>query len=342
MVRKTVKIQDVAKIAGVSTATISRALSNPDLVSEKTRKAVLDAVKATGYHVNRAARNLRTQRANAVLALLPDLGNPFFSQILQGIESVLSPAHFSILVAETGQISGCGEQLVDYFEEGRVDGMILFDGSLDRQTINELSATGQSKKIVCACEWIEGSSFPSVRSANRRGTEAAIRHLYELGHRKIAHVSGPMGNVLTGARRESAIEVMTRFGIPPSNEYLIDGDFTLNSGRDAARKILQMNDQPTAVFCASDQIAFGLIAELTAGGLNVPHDISVVGFDDIDLSEHYIPALTTMRQDRFGLGKRAANMLMSRMNEDSSDSLHEIVVLDVELIQRHSSATVAS
>lgn len=340
MVKKTVKIQDVAKFAGVSTATISRALSNPDLVSEMTRKTVLDAVKATGYRVNRAARNLRTQRANAVLVLLPDIGNPFFSQILQGIESVLSPAHFSILVAETGQISACGEQLVDYFDESRVDGMILFDGSLDRQTITDLAATSQSKKIVCACEWIEGSSFPSIRSANRRGTEAAIKHLYELGHRKIAHVSGPLGNVLTGARRDSAIEVMTRLGIPPSIEYLIEGDFNLNSGRSAAKTILEMRDPPTAVFCASDQIAYGLIAELTAGGVNVPQDVSVVGFDDIELSEHFIPALTTMRQDRHGLGKRAASMLMSRINEEASDSLHEIIVMDVELIERHSSAAV--
>lgn len=340
MVKKTVKIQDVAKFAGVSTATISRALSNPDLVSETTRKIVLDAVKATGYRVNRAARNLRTQRANAILVLLPDMGNPFFSQILQGIESVLSPAHFSILVAETGQISACGEQIVDYFNEGRVDGMIILDSSLDRQTIDDLTATSQSKKIVCACEWLEGSSFPSVRSANRRGTEAAIKHLYELGHRKIAHVSGPLGNVLTAARRESAIEVMTRLGIPPSNEYLIEGNFDLNSGRDAARKILNMDDQPTAIFCASDQIAYGLIAGLTAGGFNVPQDFSVVGFDDIEFSEHFIPALTTMRQDRHGLGKRAASMLMSRINEVTSDPVHEIVVLDVELIERHSSAAV--
>lgn len=340
MAKKTVTIQEVAKFAGVSTATISRTLSNPDLVSDTTRKTVLEAVEATGYRINRAARNLRTQRANAILVLLPDMGNPFFSQILQGIESVLSPAHFSILVAETGQISACGEHLVDYFDEGRVDGMIIIDGSLDRQTINDLAATSQSKNIVCACEWIEGSSFPSVRSANRRGTEAAIKHLYELGHRKIAHVSGPSGNVLTAARRDSAIEAMTKFGIPPSNEYLIEGNFDLKSGREAAQEILDMDDQPTGIFCASDQIAFGLIAGLTAGGLHVPQDISVVGFDDIDLSEHFIPALTTMRQDRYGLGKRAASMLMSRINETIGGSLHEIIVMDVELIERNSSAAV--
>ena len=125
--KKSVKIQDVAKVAGVSTATISRTLSNPSVVSKATREAVLEAVKATGYRVNRAARNLRTRKSNAILVLLPDIGNPFFSQILQGIQTVLSPAGFSMLIAETAQITAAGEHLIDYFDDGRADGMIVFE-----------------------------------------------------------------------------------------------------------------------------------------------------------------------------------------------------------------------
>jgi LacI family repressor for deo operon, udp, cdd, tsx, nupC, and nupG len=337
---KTVKIQDVAKVAGVSTATISRTLSNPSVVSEATRVAVLEAVKVTGYRVNRAARNLRTQRSNAILVLLPDMGNPFFSQILQGIESALSPAGFSMLIAETDQISACGEQLVDYFNDGRADGMVVLDGGLDPAIIEELSVMPQSRNVVCACEWFDGAAFPSVRSANRRGAKAAIQHLYDLGHRKIAHISGPVGNVLTEARRDSAVETLTSLGIPPAPEWLIKGEFNLEAGRDAAKKIVDMDDRPTGIFCASDQIAFGLISELAKSNIHVPGDIAVIGFDDIELSEHFIPALTSIRQDRFGLGRRAAEILLGRVNRTDVEDRNSIIVLDVELVERGSSVAI--
>jgi LacI family repressor for deo operon, udp, cdd, tsx, nupC, and nupG len=337
---KTVKIQDVAKVAGVSTATISRTLSNPSVVSEATRVAVLEAVKVTGYRVNRAARNLRTQRSNAILVLLPDMGNPFFSQILQGIESALSPAGFSMLIAETDQISACGEQLVDYFNDGRADGMVVLDGGLDPAIIEELSEMPQSRNVVCACEWFDGAAFPSVRSANRRGAKAAIQHLYDLGHRKIAHISGPVGNVLTEARRDSAVETLTSLGIPPAPEWLIKGEFNLEAGRDAAKKIVDMDDRPTGIFCASDQIAFGLISELAKSNIHVSGDIAVIGFDDIELSEHFIPALTSIRQDRFGLGRRAAEILLGRVNRTDVEDRNSIIVLDVELVERGSSVAI--
>jgi LacI family repressor for deo operon, udp, cdd, tsx, nupC, and nupG len=336
--KKTVKIQDVAKVAGVSTATISRTLSNPSVVSKATREAVLEAVKVTGYRVNRAARNLRTRKSNTILVLLPDIGNPFFSQILQGIQKVLSPRGFSMLIAETGQISAAGEHLIDYFDDGRADGMIVFDGGLDRDVARDLIEAPQRNQIVFACEWLNNADFPSVRSANRRGAVEAVNHLIELGHKKIAHIKGPEGNVLTDARFESYVKALEENNIPIREDWIFAGDFQLNSGRDVARQILKLDEKPTAIFCASDQIACALISEFSKNNVKVPDEMAVIGFDDIELAEHFVPALTTMRQDRLGLGRQAAQILLSRMMNDAEISDSDVIVMDVDLVVRESTA----
>ncbi|MEP4770863.1 MAG: LacI family DNA-binding transcriptional regulator [Roseibium sp.] len=338
---KTIRIRDVAKAAGVSTATVSRAISNPELLTEATRDVVFEAIRSTGYRVNKAARNLRKRQAGAVLILVPNLGNPFFSQIIAGMSEAFAQRDYSILVADTmGNRSG-DDQFMDYFLDSRVDGMICLDGGLTLQDFGQLEANGMAGRVVFACEWVDGASFPSVRSDNVEGARLAVRHLYELGHRKIAHITGPHDNILTGARRQGMVEERTRLGLPVRDEWIIRGDFSLESGREAAEKILKMEERPTAVFCASDQVAFGLISALTANGVRVPEDMSVVGFDDIELSDFYVPALTTIRQDRPALGLKAASLLLDCLNgKTPMIQSGEPVVLDVELVVRQSAARI--
>lgn len=338
MKEKAATVQDVARVAGVSTATVSRALSHPAKVSEATRKLVAQAVKSTGYRVNRAARNLRTRRANSVLVLLPDLANPFFSDILEGISEHLSAAGISMLVSGTDQLRSSGDALTDYFDDGRADGLIILDGGLSRETLRALEASPGNGKIIFACEWANYGNFPSVRSENRKGAEAAIRHLYDLGHRKIGHVMGPQNNVLTHARKDSALSELTRLGVPPRNDWVIPGDFSLQAGLDAARHWLSLTDRPTALFCSSDILAFGVISELARHGINVPGDVSVMGFDDIDLAEHFIPPLTSIRQDRHALGLSAARMLTDRLPATGDHSRQQIHAVPVALVTRDSTA----
>ncbi|MGB1208367.1 MAG: LacI family DNA-binding transcriptional regulator [Paracoccaceae bacterium] len=344
---KTPTLQDVARVAGVSTATVSRALSHPDVVTESTRSRVSDAVRITGYRINRAARNLRTQRAHCVLVLLPDLANPFFSKILEGISFGLSDKGYSMLIASTKQVHDSGDRLSDYLDDARADGMIILDGQLDRDVVAALERTAHSNRILFACEWIEGARFPSVRCKNREGTRAAVRHLHDLGHRKIAHVAGPDGNVLTQARKEAFVDEIAALGLEPKPEWIIKGGFSLDAGCLAAKAWIAMEDRPTAVFCASDQLALAFIAELARHGIAVPGDLSVMGFDDIDLAEHFIPSLTSIRQDRFEIGKIAATMLLDRIVSPpiSSDTSHsalpspaQAAVVPVSLIVRDSTA----
>ena len=336
---KTSTLQDVARVAKVSTATVSRTLSNPDVVSESTRRRVSEAVKVTGYRINRAARNLRTQRSHSVLVLLPDLANPFFSTILEGISRILSQRGYSMLIASTKQVHDSGERLIDYLDDARADGMIILDGGLTPEVVGMLESTPHAKRILFACEWIEGANFPSVRCQNRQGARVAVNHLYELGHRKIAHVTGPEGNVLMHSRKEAFVAQMEKLELELKPEWVIAGDFSLTAGCLAAQEWIAIDDRPTAVFCASDQLAMSFIAELSRHGFKVPNDVSVMWFDDIDLAEQFIPPLTSIRQDRLMIGETAAKMLMERIVTPNEEHSTHAAVLPVSLVVRESTAT---
>ncbi len=339
---KTSTLQDVARIAGVSTATVSRTLSNPNLVSESTRTKVSKAVASSGYRVNRAARNLRTQRAHSILVLLPDLANPFFSTILEGISHHLSRKGYSMLIASTKQVHESGERLTDYLDDARADGMIVLDGGLDRGTIQSLETASQSTRVLFACEWVETGDFPSVRSENRRATAAAIHYLHDLGHKKIAHVTGPEENVLAQTRLDAFKAEMATLELDLNPDWIIPGDFSLTAGCSAAQAWMALQDRPTAVFCASDLLALGFISELSRHGFEVPRDVSVMGFDDIDLAEQFIPPLTSMRQDRFLIGQTAATMLLERIDQPTGAGGDEnIAIIPVSLIERESTAPLA-
>ncbi len=332
------KIQDVAREAGVSTATVSRALSHPGMVADATREAVLKAVRKTGYRVHQAARNLRRGRTGAIVALVPNIGNPFFSQVLAGIESVAARHGYSVLVADTSRPQNRHEQVSAYQHNDRADGLIVLDGRLALDFGRKKRIDETRPPIVFACEWSDDIAFPSVMIDNRVGARKAIEHLYALGHRKIGHVSGPQGNVHTQARYEGMREKMRELGLVIRPEWFLNGDFTLQSGLDASARWLAMREKPTAVFCASDEMAFGFISGLKAGGYGVPDDVSIVGFDDIDISRCFIPALTTIRQPRLEIGTIAANMLIELIASPNEPLAEPQCSLPVDLIVRESTA----
>lgn len=336
MARKIATIVDVAKAANVSTATVSRALSKPELLSEDTRNAVFAAVKSTGYRANQAARNLRMKRAGAILVLVPNIGKPFYSTILSGISDGFVGSDYSVLISDTESQPLEDADLAGSFLDGRIDGVLTLDGNLPAGVLESCHAAGVSHRIVFVCEWSSDDRFHSVQSDNIAGARMAIRHLYDLGHRKIAHVTGPVGNVLTTARRTGVQAEREKIGLPVKDEWIIRGDFSLESGRHAAEQILAMKDRPTAVFCAADTVAFGLIARLQEGGMAVPRDISVIGFDDIEMSGSFIPALTTIRQNRQEIGQLGAKRLLQHMSNPNCENGIDLV--EVELIERASTS----
>jgi len=324
----TVRLTDVARRAGVSPATVSRVLSRPELVSPAMREAVMQAVTATGYRMNQAARNLRKQRTGAVVALVPNLGNPFFAKILSGMGQELNAAGFDLLVGDTMDEGGRHRALNRFLDPSRADGIILLDGQV---TQADLAALPQAPPLVMACEWIEGSAVPRVVLDNALGTELAARHLRELGHSRIGWIGGPPANVLHKARLEGLARVLGK--VPPG----YPGDFSLQSGAQAARAWLASRPalRPTAIVAFSDESAAGFMGEVQRHGTHVPREVSVIGFDGIEWVAHLPTPLTTIRQPKRDLGRIAARNLIRRI---AREPIAACEVLMPDLVLRASTA----
>lgn len=325
------RLADVARRAGVSIATVSRVLSRPGMVSESARTAVMEAVAATGYRMNHAARSLRKGRTGAVVALVPNLGNPFFANILSGMGQELAAAGYDLLVGDTMDQAGRHRALARFLDPSRADGIVLLDG---RVTAEDLAALPAAPPLVMACEWIEGTDLPRVRLDNAAGTELAVRHLTDLGHRRIGWIGGPPDNVLHIARMRGILRVLGR--LPPGFE----GDFTLESGQRAARTWLALppEDRPTGITAFSDESAAGFMGELQRCGIEVPRQVSVIGFDGIDWIAHLPIPLTTIRQPKRALGREAARSLLKLIGgKRPADT-----VLGPELVLRRSTAPPAA
>lgn len=340
---KAMGIKDIARLAGVSTATVSRALSNPDRVSEATRAQVMAVVQAHDYRANSQARSLRVQRTDTVLALVPNLGNPFFSEIIAGIQDSLAPAGVDLLVADTLSQQARRQSAVSHLQGARADGLICLDGALPADSLADLTAPAMRSRVVFACEWPQGHDFPSVRSDNRAGMRLAVAHLLEQGHRDFALLAGPPGNVLTQERLAGAREALAQAGLYLP-ETRIDGhSFEIADGFAAAARLMQGPKPPTAILCLSDQLAIGCMSGLSRLGIDVPGDVSVIGFDDIALAAYSNPPLTTIRQDRRGLGRIAARRLLDGLNGRSPDEAHDApTILPVSLVERGSTAKARS
>lgn len=328
-------IKDVARLAGVSTATVSRTLNNLSTVAPETRDVVLAAATEVGYQCNHIARNLRRQESGAIAVLIPNLGNPFFSDILAGIEAVMTQSSINVLVLDTTGESTQHADIAGYLTSQRADGIICLDGRVEPDFLSR----GNSKRdlpMVFACEWPVAGGCSSVCSDNAKGARLAVDHLVDLGHTRIGHVAGPVANVLTAERKQATINALVSHNLEVCPDWFFSGDFSLESGVSAAKQWLALEGQPSAVFCASDLMAIGMIAEFNRHNISVPDDVSIVGFDDIDIARYYSPTLTTIRQPTRQLGVAAASELLDSLNGVSTDTV--LKLLDVELVARLSTS----
>ncbi len=330
------RIADVARLAGVSSATVSRALANPELVTEATRAVVLEAVRSTGYRPNAVARSLRARRAMMALVVVPDIANPFFAEVLRGIDETLSAAGYGLIIGNLDNHREKDGAFVEVARSGQVDGVLLLCGRMLEGRGGALDTSGLP--IVVACEAIPGAALPQVEVDNRAAAAAAVRHLIELGHRRIAYLSGPAGNVLDVERRQGYREALATAGLGYDPLFELAGDFTFRTGADAAQAILSMAEgrRPTALFAANDEMAIGFLKTMQTAGLHIPSDFSVVGFDAIDYADYCTPTLTTVRQPRRNIGRAAGRMLVDMMAGGAPEPLS--LTLPAELLPRDSTA----
>lgn len=338
MERKTPTIQDVARHANVSTATVSRALSVPEKVSEGTRARVAEAVRVTGYTLNQAGRSLRQRTAKTILVALPDIRNPFFSSILDAIEREAAARGYGVLVLNLYFGHETIRRLQDFLLSNRADGLLLLDGSVDTHLLRTMAGQAGAIPIVVACEEIPNSGFHTVLTDNVEAAERATQHLIDLGHRRIGHLLGPEHNVVSRDRLMGFSRALSQARLPVAPEWQFRGNFDMESGFAAAARFLALGDRPTAVFAANDESAIGFLSGLRQHGLTCPRDISVVGFDDLAVAPHYVPPLTTMRQPREALGRMAAEALIDVVEEPEALLAPLRIVLRSELVVRESTA----
>ncbi|KLU60603.1 HTH-type transcriptional repressor CytR [Peptococcaceae bacterium CEB3] len=328
-----VKMSDVAKRANVSTATVSRVLSKEGYVSEETRNKVLEAIDILGYTPNRLASNFRKSSSHTVLAIIPDITNPFFSEVVKGLEKVAAERGYHVLLGDTGNSLHVERDLMELVREQVADGVIL---ATARVTNEEIEKLGRGLPIVVACEYFDGISIPTVSIDNVVAAREATQYLIDCGHRRIAFISGRFNIVLNRDRIRGYRQALEYNGLHVHEGLIQEGDWTMESGMNAMSRILAMDQLPTAVFAASDEMAVGALKSLKAKGLRVPDDMSVMGFDDISLSEMVEPELSTVQQPKRELGELAIRMLLNIIEGKKLERTQ--VILSHRLVIRGSTA----
>jgi LacI family repressor for deo operon, udp, cdd, tsx, nupC, and nupG len=325
-------ISDVARQAGISTATVSRTLATPGKVTARTRAIVMEAVRKIGYVPNLAARNLRTNRTRTILAVLPDFSNVFFSRVLRGISDTLVAQGYSLIIADTRNNPAREAQYAEFILAGRVDGVLLLNG----RSILPGRKGVPAVPTVSLCERIPDAPFPHVETENRESARAMTAYLASLGHRSIGYLRGPTTNVLEHERFAGYRDALRAARLKYDPALVTCGDFTLESGEAAAALYLARHALPDAIFACNDEMAMGLIRGLSAAGVAVPHDVSVAGFDDIEFAEAYNPPITTVRQARREIGEQAAMLLLKLI--DGELAAKREIRLAAELVIRKSTA----
>ncbi len=297
------RMRDIADLAGVSVATVSRALSGSPLVVEETRLAVESIVRRTGYTINHAGRGLRLQASRQILVLLPTIANAFFAEIVQGVDAEAQKAGYGILVGSTEGSSEREETLARQLLSGAVDGLVILTGRVPAL----LAGPEFAHRLVMVSEE-GGHGIETIGIDNEAASREATSYLIGLGHRRIAHIAGPCGNILTRQRQAGFQSACREAGL--NADPIASGDFSAASGSRAMAELLTRH-APTAVVCANDDMALGAMAEARAQGLLIPRDLSVVGFDDLPYAAFFDPPLTTIRQPRRRFGELAAATLIT-------------------------------
>lgn len=321
-------IQDVARLAGVSIGTVSRSMNMPEKVSQKTRTKVEDAIRKTGYSPNRLAQSFRRGRTNLVMVVLPSVGDPFFTEVMRGIKAVAEAKGYSVVIEETQFNTMTADKIGSMLVSNQTDGVILLASMSPFGT--EIMASGGKRllPIVVGCETVapELSNLPSVQIDNAAAASEMTDYLIAQGHRRIAMISGQPSSLLTQDRELGYRNAMQAAQLPVAEGWVVDGGLTLDGARAATRALLSSKSRPTAIFCATDEMAIGCLREVKAAGLSVPRDISIAGFDDIRYAEVTDPPLTTIRQPAREIGERVMQRLLERIKVgEAADSGREFV-----------------
>jgi LacI family transcriptional regulator len=326
-----VTIAQVAKLAGVSPTTVSHVLSGKRIVGAATRDAVQDAIRTLGYRPNHVARSLRTRRSQMVAVVVPDLTNTYYSVLTRGLADAIVGAAYGTYVCNTDGIAEREAGFLHDVVDRGADGIVL--ASVDDASVGARNAADFGTPVVCIGGSIDHPRVDVVTTDDVAGSYAATLHLIGRGSQRIGMIQGPPESGLL--RVEGFLKAMAEAGRPVDDGMLARGDWTRQGGRDAMRALMSLPDPPDAVFCANDLTAIGAIDLARELGLSVPDDLAVVGYDDVDAATIVTPTLTTVRNPAYETGRKAGELLLSRLRGEYRDT-GRTVVLECPLIPRES------
>lgn len=302
--QKSVSIKDIAKAAGVSPSTVSRALHGHPRISEATIARVRHLAQEMGYTPSMPARSLVTQDTATIGLIITQASDPFLGHLVLGVEEEAQGCGYSVFLVSSYRDADREREIVYSLHERRVTGVVVTGSEIDAGYL-ELAERYPMPIVLVNCP-----TYPySVSTDNQAGARQAMEHLLQNGHRRVAYVANRRSYDTDLDRLASYRAVLTEHEISIDKELIVSGDGSLDGGVKAMEQLLALSRRPTAVFCFNDMTAIGAIYALTRAGLHVPDDCSVIGYDDLELAAYYCPPLTTVRQYSYRLGQRAMHML---------------------------------
>jgi LacI family transcriptional regulator len=326
-------IRDVARAASVSVATVSAVVNSSAPASPATRYRVLAAIEALGFEPDSNARNLKLRRSHAIGLLVPDVLNPFFANVAEGVEEEARAEDFVLVLCSSDFQAEREAYYTRLLRRRRLDGVIYLSGTgLPPTALAELATV---EPVVFVDERVPGLDLPFVGSDNRRGARLAAEFVLDAGHRRLGIVGGPRGLWTAEQRLAGYREALASAGIEPDSVPVVVGDYRLESGRAAAKELLSgdKRTRPTALLVANDLMAVGCLQHCLAVDLSVPADVGIVGYDDVPLAALVTPSLTTVRQPAREMGRMACRLLLERI---AGRAVTSEIDLAAELVVRES------
>lgn len=322
-------IKDVAKLAGVALSTASYALSGDSKVSTKTREKVLEAARQLNYRKNGFAMDLKKSRTNTIALILTDLSGPFYSELIRSIQDVALSNGYDLIACSS--MGGEDSTAVRFLLEKRVDGAIVLAHNITDDILR--AAAGERFPIVVMDRPITGNGLVNVLVDGEEGGYRATRYLIDQGHRSIAYISGPANSYDNALRYEGFLRAMREEGLEERAKWKLSGSFIREGGYKATKMMIMQGELPSAVFYANDEMAVGGLKAFEEAGVSVPGEVSLIGFDDIQLAEYIQPPLTTIRQPMNESGSLAGHLLFQMLNGDQVEASYS---LKIGLVERQS------
>jgi LacI family transcriptional regulator len=328
-----VTIYDVAREANVSMATVSRVVNGNPNVKPATRKKVVEVIDRLGYRPNAVARGLASKKTTTVGVIIPDISNIFFAELARGIEDIATMYKYNIILSNSDQNSEKELHLLNTMLGKQVDGIVFMGGQISEEHVQEFERSPVPIVLAGAIE--ESNKVPSVNIDYKEAAFDAVKELADKGHKKIAFVSGPFHDTINiKYKLEGYKEALEESGITINEDYIIEGDYTYDSGLEAWARLEELDSKPTAIFVGSDEMALGVVHGAQDSNWTIPDDVEIISFDNTRLALMVRPQLTTIVQPLYDIGAVAMRLLTKLMNKENVDE--QTVVLPHRIEHRGS------